>query len=421
LKKINRKEKGFDRNYFALLFEGASFLGAISIMAASGAVALFIDTMTGSVALVGLAISLQALTMRVGQLLGAPFVNMIRDLPKTLFVAMIFQRILPFLMAVPLFLGFGGYTAVWIFLVLFGLFWLWDGAITVPWSELTARALKPELRGHMMGMQVAIGGGLSLLTGLLLAWLLATPSLTDSLRFGYIFILTGAVVIVSIIFIRLVKDPSPIKVPEKANFKKYYSKLPAILRNNKPLQIAIIARLPGYIGFSVITFVIVFGTHTLEMTESEISLLVYSQIAGGLIGGVVLGETSRRFGNKTVILLCNAGVIVTLGMAIILTIFPALGYIWLISLCILASLWYHNWLGYINYTLDIAPKEHRPAYQVICNVIGIPFSFISYAIGAFIESRGYASAFIIGCIAASVTIIISTRLLSRRRIKELKI
>ena len=390
-------------------------------MATSGAVALFIDNMTGSITLVGLAITLQALCILIGQLIGAPIVQSIRNLPNTLFYAMAIQRVIPVIMAIPLFLGFGAYPAVGIFLALFGIFWLADGIVTMPWSELTARAIRPELRGHMMGMQVAIGGGVSLLTGLLLTWLLATPVLTDHFRFGYIFVLTSSVLLMSIIFIRLVKDPKPISAPKKIDFKKYYSKIPELIKESKPLQHALIARIPGYIGFSVITFMVVFGAHALEITEIQISWLVYSQIVGGLLGGIVLGETSRLFGNKIVIMLCNFGVIITLSMAIALIFFPSLGYVWLIAICALASLWSNNWLGYMNYVLDISPREYRPAFQVIGNCIGIPFSFVGYAIGAIIDNWGYATAFVIGGITAIIAMIASLRLLSRKGIKALNL
>jgi len=404
-----------------MLLEGASFMGGITVMAAGSTVALFIDNMTGSITLVGLGITLQALFILAGQLIGAPLVQSIRNLPKTLFYGMTVQRIIPFIMAVPLFLGFGAYTSVVIFLVLYSLFWTMDGIITMPWGELTARAIKPELRGHMMGMQTAVGGGISLLTGLVLAWLLATPLLTDHFRFGYVWILTGVIIIVSVIFIRLVKDPSPIDTPEKVDFKKYYSKIPALIKESKPLQHAIIARIPGYIGFSVITFVVVFGSHTLNMSDIQISWLVYSKIVGGLIGGVLVAETSRIFGNKTVIILCNTGVVITILMAIALIYFPSLGYIWLIIICALASLWANNWLGYMNYVIDIAPKENRPAFFMIGNCIGIPFSFIGYGIGAIIDTWGYAIAFVLGGITAIVAIILSMRLMSRRRIKAMNI
>jgi len=404
-----------------MLLEGTSFMGGITVMAAGGTVALFIDNMTGSITLVGLGITLQALCILSGQLIGAPIVQSIRNLPKTLFYGMTVQRVIPFIMAVPLFLGFGAYTSVIIFLVLYSLFWTMDGVITMPWGELTARAIKPELRGHMMGMQAALGGGISLITGLVLAWLLATPLLTDHFRFGYVWVLTGVIIIVSIFFIRLVKDPSPVSSPEKIDFKKYYAKIPVLIKDSKVLQHAIIARIPGYIGFSVITFVIVFGAHTLDISDSQISWLVYSKIVGGLIGGVLLAETSRRFGNKVVIILCNAGVLITILMSIALIYFPSLGYIWLMTICALAALWANNWLGYMNYMIDIAPKENRPAFFMIGNCIGIPFSFIGYGIGAIIDTWGYATAFVLGCITAMIAIIASMRLLSRKRIKALEV
>ena len=101
-KTINtRQTKGYDRNYFAMLFEGASFMGGISVMATSGAVALFIDNMTGSITLVGLAVTVQTLCMLLGQLIGAPYVQTIKDLPKMLFTGMTWQRIIPLIMAIP--------------------------------------------------------------------------------------------------------------------------------------------------------------------------------------------------------------------------------------------------------------------------------------------------------------------------------
>jgi len=416
-----RNKKGFDRNYFAMTFEGSLFIGSISVMAAGGAMAVFIDTMTGSKTLVGLAITLQSLCLLLGQLIGAPFVRSIKDLPNALFKIMSCQRVIPLIMAVPLFFSAGPYVAVGVFLVLYGAFWSMDGVIATPWSELAARALKPELRGHMMGMQVVIGSGLSLLTGLLLTWLLATPALTDNFRYGYIFILTAVVLLPSLFFIRIVKDPQPIGVPEKVDFKKYYAKIPSLIKESKPLQRALVARIPGYIGFSVVSFMIVFGANTLDISDVQVSWLVYSKIVGGLLGGYVSGEASRLFGNKAVILMCNAGVFVTIMMAIALIIFPVLGYIWLVALCVLASLWANSWLGYLNYLIDISPTEHRPAYQVIGGSIGIPFSFVGYGIGAIIDEWGYTVAFILGAVTAAITIIVSSRLLSRKQIKALKL
>ncbi|MCL2426539.1 MAG: MFS transporter [Oscillospiraceae bacterium] len=415
-----KNRQNYGRNYWALTFEGVSFVAAINLMATGGAVALFINTMTGSVTLAGLAITAQSFFLLLGQLIIAPYIGAIRNLPGAMFKIMSL-RLIPFLMAIPLFLGVGGHLAVGIFLVLLSLFWLSDGLNTVPWGELTARALKPEVRGHMMGMQVAIAGAVSLLTGLLLQWLLATPALSDYHRFGTIFALTGAILMPSLIFIRLVKDPSPIETPIKPDLRGYYAKLLPIIKNSKPLRYAIIARIPGFIGFSTLTFLILFGKNELGITEDQASWLVYSQIAGGLLGGVLLGEISRRLGNKAVIVICNIGTLITLSLAIIITFIPSLGYLWLLAICVFASIWASHWLGYFNYFLDIAPREDRPAFQVIGNCIGIPFSFVGYAIGAVIDQWGFLVAFAIASITAIITIILSLRLLSRKEIKALEL
>jgi len=413
-------KNNFDRNYWALTFEGVSFISGISMLATGGVIALFIDRLTGSITLVGLGITIQSLFLLLGQFFVAPYIKSIKNLPGFMFKVMAL-RILPFFMAIPLFLGFNSELAVGIALVLFALFWLSDGVNTVPWGELTARALKPELRGHMMGLQVALGGALSLLTGLLLTWLLATPLLTEHYRFGLIFTIGSAILLISLIFIKMVKDPAPIQTApsEKPSFIKYYADVLALLWRSKHLRNAVIARIPSYIGFSTITFILVFGSNLLDITRQQISWLVYSQIVGALIGGYLLGEVSRRLGNKAVILLCNAGVIITLGMAIALAIHPPLGYIWLLSACVFASIWSNSWLGYFNYFLDIARKDERPAFLVIGNCIGIPFSFIGYLIGFIIAGFGFVSAFIFGGVVAVVAILFSLRLLSRKKINEL--
>ena len=414
-----KPRKNFDRNYWAMTFEGAAFMGGMTMLATNTVVAVFIDTMTGSKTLVGLAITAQALFFLIGQMLVAPYANSIRNIPIFMFRLMLL-RVIPVFMAVPLFLGVGAGPAVVIFLVLYSLFWLSDGLNTIPWGELAARAIKTELRGHMMGMQVVIGGAFSLLTGLLLARLLETPLLTDNHRFGTIFVIGAVILMTSIFFIRLVKDPSPVLNPEKPDLRRYYAEIPAIIKSSKPLRRGLVARIPGYVGFSAITFMVVFGSNALDLTAAQVSWLVYSQIVGSLIGGSVLGEASRWFGNKAVILMANSGVIITLCMAVVLTVFPGLGYTWLIVICVFTGICTNNWVGYFNYFLDIAPKENRPMFQFIGNCIGIPFSFIGYALGYMIDRLGYNAVFIFGVVCAGLTIFLSLRLLSRKKINALR-
>ena len=115
---------------------------------------------------------------------------------------------------------------------------------------------------------------------------------------------------------------------------------------------------------------------------------------------------------------CNISVFITISMAVSLLFYPVLGYIWLFVTCALASFTMNNWVGYLNYYLDIAPDEERSVYQVIGTFIGIPFSFAGYAMGAIIDNYGYIVMFVVGGVFAVASILMSTRLLSKRQIHE---
>jgi len=270
-----------------------------------------------------------------------------------------------------------------------------------------------------MGILTAAGGFLSLLVGLLVAWLLATPILTIEMRFALIFILAGFLFLLSAVFIRLVRDPSPLSKTEKYNIKKFYAKVPSIIRHSKPLQHVLIARIPSYVGFASVSFLVVFGANALRLSDAYVSWLVYANIVGGMIGGVLLGEASRRFGNKSVILWSNFGVVIAMVMAVLLAMHPNLGYLWLFLLCVLGSVTASNWFGYLNYILDIAPREERSEYQIIGQGIGIPFSFAGVAMGALVDARGYIAMFVVcGCFAL-FSIGLSFRLLSKGKVAAL--
>jgi len=407
------------RNYIALICEGTSFTGAATVISTSGAIALFINAMTGSRTLVGLAITIQSLFMIAGQLTGAPYVRSIKRLPETLFKAMCIERVIPFFMAIPLLFRLSGNTSVIIFLALFGFFWFFEGVLSVPWGELCARAVKPELRGHMMGVITATGGIASLLVGLFLTWLLATPVFDDYQRYATMFLFAGVIFLTSLIGMKFIRDPNPLEKTETPHTIRFYKQIPSIIRQNKSLQKILLARIPAFIGFFSLTFMVVFGVGTLDISEVQVSWLVYANIIGSLIGGILLGEASRRFGNKAVIIICNFMILITLGMAISLSFRPALGYAWLFSICALASFSLTSWIGYFNYVLDIAPKEIRSSFLVIDACIGIPFSFTGYAMGALIDNLGFNLVFYIGAFFSVIALLLNTRLMSKSQVRKL--
>ena len=411
--------KKLGRNYWLLVYEGIMFGGGIIILNTGGIVALFINTMTGSNMLIGLAVTVVSMTSILGQMVGAPFTNSIRDLPVFLSKIYFVNRIIPFFMAIPLFLDMSANQSVIIFMILLGLFFILDGLMVVPWGELYARSIKPEMRIHMFGVMISLAGIFSLIIGLLLTWLLATPILSDNHRFAYLFILSGIFLLLSVIGIRLVKDPNPVSEPEKPDVIQFYKQIPQIIKGSKPLQNAIIARIPSFIGFAATAFLIVFGAGQLELSDAQISWLVYANIIGSIIGGIFLAEISRKYGNKMLILICNIGIIIVLCMAVSLIFTPYLGYIWLFIICILASITLNSWFGYFTYFIEIAPEKDRPLYQLVGLCIGIPFGLTGLIMGIIIDNFGFLPMFLICGVFAVISTLLTLRLLSKNKVTEL--
>jgi len=112
-------------------------------------------------------------------------------------------------------------------------------------------------------------------------------------------------------------------------------------------------------------------------------------------------------------------VLITISMAVLLSFYPVLGYIWLFISCTLVSLTMANYIGVFNYLLDIAPEGKTSVFLVVDACIGIPFSFAGYALGALIDFRGYIVTFCIGGFFAVAAILMSLRLISKKQMLAL--
>ena len=106
-------------------------------------------------------------------------------------------------------------------------------------------------------------------------------------------------------------------------------------------------------------------------------------------------------------------------MSVAIAYIPGIGYIWLFITCALGGVVVNNWFGFFNYILDIAPREERSEYQLLGQLIGVPFSFTGLAMGAVIDNFGYITMFIICGIFAVTTLILSFPLLSKEKIIQL--
>ena len=138
-------------NFVFLTMEGTFFFFGLTFLDANTVIPVFIDSFTGSLQIAGLANTLRLILTLLPQLLIGPYVSNIKNLPSFIFKVMIIFRPL-FLLMVPILISNPGSKAsVILFLIIYSLFWLCEGIISIPWWELFSRTISNDKRGKLLG------------------------------------------------------------------------------------------------------------------------------------------------------------------------------------------------------------------------------------------------------------------------------
>lgn len=400
------------RNFISLTLEGTFFLTGLAFLDANSVIPVFIDTFTGSLQLAGLATTLHTALAMLTQLFSGPYVPRIKNVPAYILWIMFLFRPLPFIM-VPVLLGnLNPFLTVAIFLAIYGLFWASDGLVVVPWTDLLGRTIPANRRGKLIGYQQATGGIAALGAGFLIKMILAHPTLENSVKYAIIFSGAGICLMISSIMMSFARD-LPRKVSEeKISYKRYFSQMPHYLLKNRDFtSMAVIRIIYSFIGM-ISPFIILFGRSTFHFSPSQVSNLIYIQIIGNLVGGLLWGTVSHRLGNKYVILIAQLiGALIPI-LAFMSLVFNGLilpiFFLW--SMTLLTGINMGSWMGFLNYTIDIVNEEERPIYLVLGNVITFPLTFLPYLAGFIADLWGFLPLFFISLLAASAGIVLSMRL-----------
>ncbi|MGI6704755.1 MAG: MFS transporter [Clostridia bacterium] len=400
------------RNFISLTLEGTFFLTALAFLDANAVVPVFIDTFTGSLQLAGLATTLRTALSMLTQLLSGPYVPKIKNVPAYILWIMFLFRPLPFIM-VPVLLGnLNPFLTVGIFLAIYGLFWASDGLVVIPWSDLLGRTIPANKRGKLMGYQQVTGGIAALGAGFLIKMILAHPNLENLVKYAIIFSGAGVSLMISSIMMSFARDLPRKLSKEKVSFKRYFSQMPHYLLKNRDFaSLTVIRIIYSFIGM-VSPFIILFGKSAFQLSPSQVSNLIYIQIIGNLLGGLLWGTVSHRWGNKYVILIAQLiGAFIPI-LAFTSLIFNGLilpiFFLWPMTL--LTGINMGSWMGFLNYTIDIVKEEERPIYLVLGNLTTFPLTFLPYLAGSIADRWGFLPLFLISLLAAAAGTVLSMRL-----------
>ncbi len=402
------------RNYLALSTEGTFFTTALAFLDVNAVIPVFIFTFTKSLQLAGLATTIMLAASVVSQTLVAPYVKSIRNVPKYITWMMFLFRPLPLLMIPVLFSGLPSMTIVFIFLFIYMLLFAGDGLVVVPWLDLFGRTILPSHRGKVFGNQQLFGGIGGLAAGFIIKYVLENQEYSDAKRYAIIFSCSAAAFIISSVAMIFAHDlPHPVTPKPKKNWH-YYAQLPGLLKLNPAFGRLSMIRILSIVTGMIAPFFILFGGGIYHLDASQISTLIYLQITGGLVGGIVWGHISSKIGNKYVIYAAQMmGLLMPL-YALALHFLRNSNLPWqlLMPLVLVNGISMGSWMGVANYTIDIVDEKDRPEYLLLNSLITFPLTILAFIAGIVADKVGFIPLFLISSSTAGIGIFLARKLKS---------
>jgi MFS family permease len=412
----------YRRNYIALLCEGTFYYTGMSYIDANAVVPVFIFAYTHSMKLVGLAITINMASMAIAQILIGPSIKSIRNMKSFIARGMLLYRFIPALMVPVLLAGLRNDATVVIFLVIYGMVFVGEGLIVIPWNDMFGRTILPEERGRLLGNQLIVGGIGCLLSGLLIKFLLDSKTLSDAQRFSIIFGCAGFFLTISSICMFFSRDlPRTVSARPPSSWH-YYSQMLVYLKKNKDFSRMVMIKILAVFSGMVAPFLILFGEKNFILSPTQVSTLVYIQIAGGLVGGYVWGRISHRLSSKHVILTAQIFGLIILTCSLASHLVKGLNAFWPIMwlVILLNGMNMGSWIGIVNYIIDIVSEEDRTVYLLLSNLITFPLTALSFLAGLLIDITGFLPLFLISFTAVVAAVVLSLRLRSPKQLAALR-
>lgn len=409
-------------NYRALILEGFFFFNAFAFIDPNSLLPILIDTYTHSLTLAGLAPTIYTTLTVLSQLVFGPRMPQVRNIPAFLTRLMLIMRPAS-LLAVPVLLSPASPgVKVGAVLMTSAVIAVAQGMIGPLWMDLFGRTIPGEQRGRLLGNQQIVAGIGSLGVGLAIKYILETPALSHDVRFSILLGLGSLLMLGTAYAFAGTRDLPRAEPGKAASLAEYCCRMPGHLsRNREYRKVLTLQFLNGFVAM-LYPFVILYAKHSMDLSASQVSLLLYLQLVGRLIGGVAWGRISWYLGNKYIIVGLEASALLMMGLAVAgaSTAAPGVGFGLIVAAVILSGMNMIGWIGFINYTIDVVEESSRTVYIVMSNMLTLPLALLPYLTGFFAQRAGFAPLFLVSALAAMTVLVGSRRLRSPAEMKRMR-
>ncbi|HLF25804.1 MAG TPA: MFS transporter [Anaerolineae bacterium] len=364
------------RNAVAILLDFAGFGTALGFMGYNTLLPLLAFTLTQNEALVGLVGTLWTGMWLLPQMAAGRWMSRRPRKKPVLIGGALLSRLAFGLLVVMLAAGraLDPFTAFAGVVILIALFRGLDAVAAVAWFDVVSKVLPTTVRGRIFGLGQALANVLRF--G---ASLVVTAAIAGGLKYpdSFITLYGFAALSLGLSFFALLFLREPIEDNSKplAGQLSFLAHTLHVLRTDPRFRQMTIARLlVGLFELAGPQYV-VHATKELGLADSIIGLFLAAQTVGGVLASIALGGLSGRKGAASVI---RVGTILAASVPLLALLLhllghnqpgpAAVGYVLLYGLS--GALDASYMLGYLDYTMAIAPPGERATYTGLANTIG---------------------------------------------------
>jgi MFS family permease len=392
----------YRRNYAAFLLDYVFFGVAFNFFNPTSVLPLFVSQLTDSSLLIGLSNTVFNACWMLPQL---AFARLIADKPRkaSYMRAGLGGRPLLAVIGLALWVGLSRNPSgmLILFFVCLGLWALSDGATSVAWFDILARALPMRARGRLMGTAQVVSGVIGIGAGALIGQIIARqPFPTD---YALVFTIGAATLIPSAAALLSIREPAPAEDAVNPARRAKLSWLKPLTSDPLFRQLTACRALVGLIGLAT-SFYATHATRELMLPERMVGSFLIAQTAASIVSSAALGLIAERRGPQLVMRIGAGAALLGPLLAILLDFagpgVAAYAYpLVYVALGIINSAWMP---GFINYLMEIPPESERSVYMGLGNTIMGILTFAPILGGWLLERTSYAALF--GATAAVVAI-----------------
>ena len=399
------------RNFQMLTIDGVFYFIAATFLDATIVIPLFLEHISGSPVLVGIATAIRHLAFVLPQLVIARWCILRPE--RFVFRSYLFCRFsLCFVLAALL----HDPTSPWVlisFFIAYLMFAFGEGITQVPWIDLFDRTIAPHNHGRLFGLMQTVGAIGAFVCGLVIQQVLSRPEIYPyPNNFIILFALAFVFLFVSTLSFRYVRDDGRrSRIRTERQEKTTWRKLSHAWRHHRPFRTLIVVQMLTGLHQLAMPFYILYVQGLSGVGLALIGTLVIAQIAGNMAGGMLFGTLSSKWGNAATIRVTVLAHI-AVPVSVLAAGYTAEGHVQGIVLAafFLMGLVGGGWIGFTNYLLEISTEETRGRHVAFLNACTAPLAMLPVFSGSILSIFSYQSLFAIVLILLLAAFWMSLRL-----------